>query len=227
MDRSDLAERMKTYESVSKSYLTKRVPVIIRIDGKSFHNVTKRNYPKGYSRVFTEHMLNVALAVMSEMQGCKFAYRQSDEISFLLTDYRTIQTDGWFNYNINKLVSVSAACASAELSLILMDRIMFDSRAFNIPKDDVCNYFIWRQVDATRNAIQMAGQLHFSKSELHKKSCNQMQEMLFSEKGINFNDFTASQKRGECIIDGKLDLEIPVFTKEREYIERFINIRED
>ena len=227
MDNSDLAKRMKNYEEIGKSFLTKRVPVIIRIDGKSFHRVTKKHYEKGYSQAFTSHMMSVAFNVMTEMQGCKFCYRQSDEISFLLTDYRTIQTDGWFDYSLNKLVSISAACASAAMSTILNCVTMFDSRAFSIPKDDVCNYFIWRQQDATRNSIQMVGQQNFTKTELHKKSCNNIQEMLFSERDINFNDFPAEQKRGSCIADGILDHSIPIFTKEREYIERFVNIRED
>lgn len=82
-------------------------------------------------------------------------------------------------------------------------------------------------MDATRNAIQMAGREYFSHKQLQGKSCNNIQEMLFQEKSINFNDYSKIRKRGFCIVDGVLDMNIPVFTKDREYIERHVYVRED
>ena len=64
---------------------------------------------------------------------------------------------------------------------------MFDSRIFSLPREEVCNYIYWRQLDATRNSIQMVGQSQFSHRELQNKSCYDIQEMLFSQKGINWN----------------------------------------
>lgn len=120
---------------------------------------------------------------------------------------------------------------------------MFDSRCFNIPESEVANCFIWRQQDATRNAIQMLGQFYFSHSELQKKSCNDIQDMLMLQKGINFNDMPIEFKRGVCCIrqteqnpdvdikDGAypangwvLDKEIPIFTQDREYIEKYLEV---
>lgn len=233
MDKSSLGDRMKQYEAVSKNKLIKRVPVIVRIDGKAFSSLTKKlGFKKSYNETFIDKMMKTAQAVMKEMQGCKFCYGQSDEISFLLTDYRTIGTQGWFDYGINKMVSISASVASVAMSSMIIDteqclRAYFDSRAFNVPKDEVVNYFIWRQQDATRNAIQMAGQEYFSHRALQKKSCNEIQEMLFQREGINFNDYSPLRKRGYCIIDGEADTFIPIFTKSRDYIENFINVRED
>jgi tRNA(His) 5'-end guanylyltransferase len=102
---------------------------------------------------------------------------------------------------------------------------MFDARCFNIPEDEVTNCFIWRQQDATRNAIQMLGQCNFSHKELQKRSCNDIQDMLMTQKGINFNDMPVEFKRGVCCRkddDGKwnLDKEISIFTQDREYVER-------
>jgi tRNA(His) 5'-end guanylyltransferase len=77
---------------------------------------------------------------------------------------------------------------------------MFDSRCFNIPKEEVTNYFYWRQQDATRNSIEMVGQANFSHKELHKKTCNMIQDMLHEQKGINWNDFSVPEKRGSCCI---------------------------
>jgi tRNA(His) 5'-end guanylyltransferase len=115
---------------------------------------------------------------------------------------------------------------------------MFDSRCFNIPEEEVINCFIWRQQDATRNAIQMLGQSNFSHKELHGKSCNDIQDMLMLQKGINFNDMPTEFKRGVCCVREEyaypdefmqthqwrirwvLDKEIPIFTQDRDYVER-------
>lgn len=115
---------------------------------------------------------------------------------------------------------------------------MFDARCFNVPEDEVVNCFIWRQQDATRNAIQMLGQCNFSHKELQNKSCNDIQDMLITQKGINFNDMPTEFKRGVCCVkketqdpdidikDGVypiskwiIDKEIPIFTQDRNYIE--------
>lgn len=226
-DLSDLGIRMKRYEGVSTKLLPRRIPVIIRLDGKAFHTLTRKYYNKGFSEEFTKDMITTAEHLVKNIQGCSFCYSQSDEISLLLTDYQTIRTEPWFGYSVNKVVSISSALASSRFSRILNDSVLFDCRAFSVPQDEVCNYFIWRQNDATRNAIQMAGQEYFSHKQLHGKNCNEIQEMLFTLKDINFNDYTAYRKRGWCIINNKIDLNIPIFTQEREYIEKFVYVRED
>lgn len=118
---------------------------------------------------------------------------------------------------------------------------MFDARCFNIPKEEVTNYFHWRQLDATRNSIQMVGQANFSHKELQNKSCNDIQNMLLTQKDINWNNIPIYQKRGSACIqyiesvdypDGttterskwKIDNEIPIFKDNRNYIEKYIYI---
>ena len=118
---------------------------------------------------------------------------------------------------------------------------MFDARCFSIPKEEVCNYFLWRQNDCVRNSIQMVGQANFSHKELQNKSCDKIQDMLMIEKNINWNNFDTVKKRGSCCtktgihtvvnmqsgeqverLVWKIDEDIPVFTQDREYIERFV-----
>ena len=118
---------------------------------------------------------------------------------------------------------------------------MFDARCFSIPKEEVCNYFQWRQMDCTRNSIQMVGQANFSHKELQNKKNEDIQEMLFSQKGINWNDFSTVKKRGSCCIKDfekkiinfqtqeevvrkvwGIDKNIPIFSQDRNYIERFV-----
>lgn len=81
---------------------------------------------------------------------------------------------------------------------------MFDARCFNIPKEEVTNLIYWRQLDAIRNSIQMVGQANFSHQELQNKSCNDIQDMLMTQKGINWNDLPTYQKRGTCVVRNKI-----------------------
>ena len=125
------------------------------------------------------------------------------------------------------------------------DKAMFDSRVFNIPKEDVVNYFVWRQQDAVRNSIQSAGQANFSHKQLMNKSCDQIQDMLFVEKGINWNDYAIPCKRGTCCrkqmmeVECKnepnktvmrkkwiVDQEIPTFTQDMNYIHDIVMMKD-
>jgi len=226
-DGLDIGNRMKQYENITEAHLTRRVPVIVRVDGRAFHTITRTRFKRAWSQEFVDQMSEVAMVVQGDMQGCDFCYAQSDEISFLLTDYKTIRTQPWFDYDLRKIISISASLASSVFSRIYGKNVAFDSRAFNMPQDEVVNYFIWRQIDATRNAIQMAGREYFSHKELNNLSCNEIQEKLFKEKEINFNDYPTIRKRGFTVIKGAIDIGIPIFTQDRNYVEKFVNVRED
>lgn len=246
-----LGDRMKEYyENRSKIYLTRRTPVIIRLDGKAFHSFTK-GFKRPYDEVFHEAMNNTMKYLCANIQGCKLGYTQSDEITLLLIDYTTLTTDAWFGYGVQKMCSVAASMATLMFNRYFRDAInkkftgtiedfdyfktlslardkgaMFDARVFNIPKEEVVNCFIWRQQDATRNAIQMLGQTHFTHKELQGKSCSDIQDMLMLQKGINFNDMPVEFKRGVCCFKAPggwiLDTEIPIFTQERDYVDRWV-----
>lgn len=237
----DLGERMKKYEFVTRNYLICKMPVIVRLDGKSFHTFTK-GLERPYDNDFMKLMQGTALKLCTEVSGCKLAYTQSDEISLLLLDCDKNETQAWFQNNLSKIISITSSIATLEFNSLIENKMqflnfnykfsgkrwkaLFDSRAFNLPKEEVCNYFIWRQQDATRNAIQSAGQSEFSQKELFGKKCNDIQEMLWSKKNINFNDYKTDFKRGCCIIkkDKKwiIDTEIPIFTQNRDYIEKYL-----
>ena len=98
---------------------------------------------------------------------------------------------------------------------------MFDARCFNIPKEEVCNCIYWRQLDATRNSIQMVGQANFSHTELQEKSCNEIQDMLHEQRGINWNDFPTRWKRGVAWTKtNSTDYEMPILKGEnRKYVD--------
>lgn len=272
--KGSLGDRMKAYESIPKTFLTRRVPVIIRLDGKAFHTFT-RGMKKPFDNILIQTMQDTMKYLCENIQGCVLGYTQSDEITLVLTDYETITTDAWFGYNVQKMTSISASMATLafnkffeencnivwdsyyeawnhteeetkynEMLYSKLNKALFDSRVFSIPKEEVCNCLIWRQQDATRNSIQSVGQANFSQKQLHGKSCNIIQDMLFTEKGINWNDFPTDCKRGSCCYKQEvekeitipktgekmivnrnewyIDKDIPIFTQERNYVEKWL-----
>ncbi len=264
----DLGNRMKTYyEAVPKHRLIRRMPVAIRIDGKAFHTFT-RGFQKPFDEVLGNAMVRTMEYLAKNIQGCVFAYQQSDEITLLLIDYQTFETDAWFDYEVQKICSISASMATMAFNRFFKEEVekycsneyincsgfndvnqiysleelraadpvlyayntavekgaMFDARVFNIPKEEACNLVYWRQLDATRNSIQMVGQANFSHSELQGKSCNMIQDMLHEQRGINWNDYPTRWKRGVAWTrHGGVDYEMPILKGEsREYVETVI-----
>lgn len=192
MDKTQLGDRMKeNYEKRSRNFLTRRTPVIMRLDGKAFHTVTK-GMDRPFDETLNKLMRQTTIKLCEEIQGAKAAYTQSDEISILITDYDKFTTSAWFDYSMQKMCSVAASIATAEFNegfrvvYPKKKNAYFDCRVFNIPKEEVNNYFIWRQKDFERNSIQLCGQAYFSHKELHKKSCNQIREKLLEEKDLNW-----------------------------------------
>lgn len=269
---ASLKDRMLGYEKVTNTYLTKKTPVILRLDMRSGHSFTK-GFNKPFDEMFMNTMQNTMSYLCSNIQGCVFAYTESDEITLVLIDYQTIDTCAWFDYRVQKLCSVSASMATMAFNKYFYENVntsysitqahelmdeykeklfetywnavdkgaMFDARCFNIPKEEVVNALIYRQQDCTRNSIQMLAQSEFSHKELQGKNQSQVQDMLMLECGINWNDLDTYKKRGSCCIkeevqnpdvdikDGpvvitkwKIDLNPPIFTQDRNYIERFI-----
>ena len=266
-----------SYENCYRISLPRRTNVIIRIDGKAFHTYTKGlNRPIDHG--LTDDMNETAKFLCENIQGAKFGYVQSDEISILLTDYDETDTQAWFDHNLQKMCSIAASTATARFNQLRVSRkfadttvdpiehgptaydqtisaainsklAMFDARVFVIPdQEEVVNYFIWRQQDATRNSISMAAQSLFSHKALHGKSSSQMQDMMM-EKKVNWNNYPVGFKRGRAIVkvekkfiakdfahfNGKShtidpssviirkEWEVqnpPIFTQERNYIKR-------
>jgi tRNA(His) 5'-end guanylyltransferase len=285
----ELGIRMKTYyEQIPKTKLMRRTPVAIRIDGKAFHTFTK-GFQKPFDEVLIKSMQKTMKYLCENIQGCILGYHQSDEITLILVDYKNLNSDAWFDYEVQKMCSIAASMATMAFNKFFYKAVedwgynnlpdwscggtnqpvdekllklantyckarekgaMFDARCFNIPKEEVTNLIYWRQLDATRNSIQMVGQANFSHNDLHGKSCNAIQDMLLTEKDINWNDFPTHQKRGSCCVKSHttitaatvfengevettsidrphwhIDNKIPIFKGEdRNYIDKLIFI---
>lgn len=224
-----IGDRMKAqYENRTRYCLPRRTYTILRVDGRAFHTFT-RGCEKPFDYSLMEMMDAAAIALCGDAMGVRCAYGQSDEYSFLLTDFDTTSTECWFDGNVQKICSVAASVFTQAFT---GTGATFDARVFTIPDPvEVYNYFIWRQQDATRNAILMAGYSEFSPKDMHGLNTSQVQEKLFQERSINFNDYPARAKRGRVIWketylleDGEshrtrwvTDNDMPVFTADRSY----------
>lgn len=208
-DKDSLGNRQKSYEHASKSWLVPREPVILRVDGRAFHTFT-RGMSKPFDQVLGRTMKRVMQALCEEIQNCVFGYTQSDEITLVLAIRDRVKTQPYLAGSIQKAVSLTASKATRYFNLFFReedtqgiytkkyDLAEFDCRAFNIPEWDVINNLIWRQQDAVRNSIESAAQAVFSSTQIYKKNCSELQDMMLIEKGINWNNYSPYEKQGAC-----------------------------
>lgn len=199
-----LGDRMKIYEDVWRANVPPNSYTVVRVDGRTFRSAL-RYVAKPYDVVIAGAMDRVGQRLCSEISGAVFAYVQSDEVSVLVTDVTSIHFQQWFDGNVQKLASVAASIATAEFNAsafpVLPISAHFDARAFTLPYPvEVANYFLWRQRDATRNAVSRAARAFFSQDEIRGKNSGELQEMLWAHRGVNFNDYPVGFKRGNVVV---------------------------
>lgn len=203
---TSLAVRMKAYEHAFRTHLPRRTWTLLRVDGKAFHSYT-RGLQRPFDAQFAADMDATAVALCTQMTGAALAYVQSDEISVLLTDFAAMNTEPWMGGTTAKVVSLSAAIATATFNNRRpappdsdANLALFDSRVWSMPDPtEVANYFLWRQRDAVKNSISMAASAHFSHQRLHGLTANQRQELLLTDAEVNWNDYPTGFKRGRVI----------------------------
>jgi tRNA(His) guanylyltransferase len=248
--RDSLGDRMKAYERAFDLSLPARMPLVVRVDGKAFHSYT-RALRRPWDERLASLMDDVAAMLCREMQGARLAYVQSDEISVLLVDYAGIDTQAWMRGRLQKIASVAAGLASAWFTAWSGrlwpdgERVpaSFDARAFVLPREDVHNYFVWRQQDATRNSVQALARSIYSHRDCTDRDGAALQEMCF-QAGHNWNDLPIPQRRGRCIVrrasvrsqphpitnevvsverhEWVVDNEIPVFSQDPAYVRAWV-----
>ena len=203
-DNTNLAERMKFYEKMTEINFFKLIPVMARLDGRSFHTFTKglnRPYDEGLSG-----LMRATTKYLVKETNARCGYTQSDEISlvWLAEDW---QSEIFFSGKLQKMNSILASMTSVYFNRHLPEALpskaneipLFDCRVFQVPTEaEAVNCFIWREQDATRNSVQMAARAIYSHEECHNKDNSELQEMLW-KKGTNWNDFPSFFKRGTYI----------------------------
>jgi tRNA(His) guanylyltransferase len=226
--KDELGARMKEYyEDALRVTLPRRTYVVVRIDGRAFHRFT-RDLERPYSRLLADALDEAALELCKEMIGCRLAYGQSDEYSFLLTDFEGEDARLWFDGNVQKIVSVSASLFTGVFNRCFRagDIASFDARVMTIPqRSEVEKYFIWRQLDASANSLNMLAAAHYGHQELLHKSTAAKHEMLHA-KGLNWAKEPADFKRGRMVwrdVEGwRVDFDIPIFTRDSSLLDRLI-----
>jgi tRNA(His) 5'-end guanylyltransferase len=229
-DKDSLGNRMKKYEDVYKQNLVPNMPVVLRIDGKAFHTFTKK-MKKPFDDLLINTMQKTMVSLCSDIQGAKFGYTQSDEITIVIK-LDDIRSQMFFDGKVQKILSITASKATKYFNKHFYDNVNllksgksdfenvvelniyenklfqaeFDCRVMNIPEGDLINNLIWRQMDATRNSISTLAQANFSHSELQGKSSSDMMDMLVNIKNINWNDLAVYKKRGSCCYKVKVGI---------------------
>ena len=252
-EKDDFGNRMKSYEDQNRLFVDTQLPVIIRLDGSHFSTYV-RGCKKPYDDNLIRVMNETAKYLCANVHGARMAYIQSDEISILLNSYTHANTQCWFNGNIQKMASVSAGMASAVFSNLSPEifgtykMATFDSRVFNVPLHEVSNVFLWRQQDAMRNSVSSYARTYFSDKEMFGKSTSQLKQMVI-DKGFPWEGINHEYKMGRVVLkentekefinpitkeaitairgDWVVDNKIPLFSADRDYIERFSCKRED
>jgi len=246
MIKESLGARMKRYEDSTNFKIIPRTPIMVRIDGKKFSNLTKGlKLKKPYDDRFAYWMSETAMKVASEMQGCVLGYAQSDEITFVIRTDQTDETTPWFDNRVQKIVSVASSVATARFNQFLhtipfnthdVDRpvsmAFFDCRVWPMPSmTEVVNNLIWRQRDCTKNSISSACYYEVSKHVddsgnrigrgtarklMHKLNQDERQELMFQKAGINWNNYQSEFKRGVVTFREPMIVETENGTAERK-----------
>lgn len=229
----NFSTRMKSYEKENHYIFKSKNPVILRLDGKSFHTFT-RGLKRPFDIDLYQCLEYATIELMKESDNAKIAYLQSDEISILLTDTDNDSTQPWFKYSKQKLESISASIFTYYFNDAFKrlfpetDKVaFFDCRAFSVPFTEVNNVFYWRQQDCIKNSVTMVASMYYSHKQLNDKSTRDRVQLL-KDKNVDFySDVDIQFQRGRCIYKQDsgfvVDRNIPIFKDDRNYINKYIN----
>ena len=217
MDKTTLGDRMKSYEALTESRLLPQLPVVVRLDGRSFSKFTK-GMQRPFDKEFRQAMVEVTKYLV-EQTNAKIGYTQSDEISLVLhvdNPEGAIMFDG----RVQKIASNFASMASVKFLMEMQKRFpkkvsegkvlpSFDARVFAVPnKTEATNALVWRVQDCVKNSISMAAHAYFSHKKLQGLSGEDKKAKLLSEKGIDWNDYSSAEKQGVFVRKEKVRVQL-------------------
>ena len=223
MKFKSLEEKCKYYRSLSDYKLLPNTYVLAMVDGRSFSQKIKKQFKLPFDDDFINMMNETAKYVCEKVQGCKFAYTQSDEITFVLTDFDDINTDSFFGYRLEKVVSIIASLVTSKFNQLMslylineerkksetidIEEILsymklseFDAKAWSVPNwNDMFAYILWRQNDCIKNSKQQAARAKLSHSECNNKTADEQIDILKEKYGIDWNAYDDGKKFGRFI----------------------------
>ena len=219
MNFKSLEDKCLYYRGLTDYKVLPNSNVIAMVDGRAFSKLIKKKFELPFSKCFIEMMNETAKYVCENVQGCKIAYVQSDEISFLITDYDTQESDSFFGYRLCKMQSIIASLATAKFNQMLalanmlvepfkdcykvvegMKLAQFDCKVWPVPSgNDAFAWFLYRQIDCVRNSKQQAAQTYLSHKELLGLHTDEQIAKLKQEKGVDWNEYDDGMKFGRFI----------------------------
>ncbi len=209
MDKTTLGDRIKAYEASTESRVLPRLPIVIRLDGRSFSKFTK-GMERPFDASFRQAMIEVTKYLVDQTHA-KIGYTQSDEISLVLYSENLQNGSVLFDGRVQKIASNFASMASVKFLLEMQKRFpdkvdgtktlpSFDARVFAVPsKTEATNSIVWRVQDAVKNSISMVAQCNFPHKSLQGLNGKELQYKLLTEKDINWNDFSSNEKQGTFV----------------------------
>lgn len=243
MKFDNLEDRMNYFRDLADYKLIPNSYVLAMVDGRGFSSKIKKRFKLPFDDTFIDIMNQVAAYVCKEIQGCKFAFAQSDEISFIITDFDTPESDSFFGYRLCKMQSIIAGLATAKFNQLIWKELLatpcstenlvqmmedqplyhFDCKCWNVPThNDAIGWILYRQNDCIRNSKQQAAQTYLSHKALVGKHTDEQIELLKREKGIDWNtEYDDGKKYGRFIFKEEKTL----YTAQNEpYIRSYFTI---
>lgn len=224
-----LKEKCERLRSATDYKLNKNTYTMVMIDGKNFSKLIKNHYKKPFDDIFINIMNEVAIYVCKNIQNCKFAYVQSDEITFVLTDFEAKEIGAYYDYRLCKILSLIPSFATAKFNQMAILNLLetqddivtarkmvedirlahFDCKAWNVDSfNDAYAHLLWRQIDCVRNSKQMAAQTYLPYKEIVNKNSDEQIKMLLEKTNIDWHNYTDDKKYGRFIY--REEIEIPL-----------------
>ncbi|WP_415854027.1 tRNA(His) guanylyltransferase Thg1 family protein [Sinomonas sp. G460-2] len=201
VDTEPASVAFKRLEHSYRTHLPANSFAAIRVDGKGFSAYTRR-LERPFDAKFSADMQATALYMAEQIQGAVAVYTQSDEISVVLSDLASPETQHWFGGQVQKVVSVTAALATAKFNSLRPESeklAVFDGRTHHLPGEDgVADYLRWRQEDAMKNSVGMLASHHFSHRQLQGVSVRDRKAML-GGRGIEWGELPQHLRQGTLV----------------------------
>jgi tRNA(His) guanylyltransferase len=245
MSSLKLKDRVDTYVDSSNYRLLSRVPIIIGINGRSFHKVTSL-LDKPYCIKFAESMLSTTVKLCMEVEGAIFAYQHNDEIIIVARNDQNQDTSPWYDNRLQKICSITSSIATqhfnmfaSNMNLNLFGDALFTSQVFVVPNiTEAINTIIYKQQHNFHTAIQFATFYELLKKYdkiaikemMSDLSIDEKTDLLKQECDIDFNEYHPSFRRGAAcykvpkIVDGvvknkwTVNTDLPIFTKDQSFL---------
>jgi tRNA(His) 5'-end guanylyltransferase len=195
------AAHFKRAEHAHRTYLPGNSYAVIRVDGKGLSKYT-RSLVRPFDAEFSADMQATALYLAQQVQGAVAAYTQSDEISVVLSDLSSTDTQLWFGGQVQKVVSIAAALATAKFNSLRPEHglAVFDGRTHPLDgQEEVAGYLRWRQEDAMKNSVGMLASHHISHRQLQGVSVERRKRMLLEEDGVDWDQLPQHLRQGTLI----------------------------